>query len=82
MDEELIVDKDYLKGFNHGYVFAEHEPQFAKMLTQSNVPQNEYFSGVKAGRNQYGMEKMKEKLKSLPNTGKGVDKSKGMGKNI
>lgn len=80
MEAELIVDKHYQKGFNQGYVFAEHEPQFAKMLTQKNVPENEYFTGFKAGREQFGLEKMRDRLKDLPDTGKGHDKSKGMDK--
>lgn len=80
--EELIINEKYQKGFNHGYVLTEHEPQFAKMLTQSNIPANEYFSGFKAGREQLGLEKMRDRLRDLPDTGKGIDKSKGMDKNI
>lgn len=80
MDEELFVDKDYLKGFNHGYVFAEHQPQYAKMLAQKTIPDNEYFSGFKAGRDEYGFEKTKDMLKGLPDNHSGPDKSKDMDK--
>jgi hypothetical protein len=80
MDAELIIDKNYQKGFNEGYILAEHSPAIAKLVVNAKLPDNEYFSGFKAGREQFGAEKMREVMKSLPTPPKGQDKSKGMDK--
>ncbi len=82
METELTLPENYEKGFNHGYVFAEYIPEVAKVLSKKDLPANEYFTGFKAGREQFGLEKMKDRLKDLPDNDKGIEKSKGMDKDI
>ena len=65
MEEELVVDAQYLKGFNQGYILAEHTPGLAKLLMKNQLPENEYVSGFKAGKSQFTLERMKGKAREI-----------------
>ncbi len=54
--EEQTVDPQYLKGFNNGYLLAQHEPGLAAKLAAHPNPNNEYFSGLMSGKEEYDKE--------------------------
>ncbi len=56
----------YIKGFNHGYILAEHEPELAKKLVKSGRSDNEYFKGIVSGKQEYEMDKIRHVGKYLP----------------
>ena len=51
----------YIKGFNHGYLMAKHEPEVLKHLLTA-TPENEYLQGMQEGQKEYEKELAKEKL--------------------
>jgi hypothetical protein len=52
MDEDLNVDPSYQKGFNQGYILAEHAPVVAKLVVNAECPQTSIFRASKlAGSN-------------------------------
>jgi hypothetical protein len=65
MDEELIVDPKFQKGFNHGYILAEHEPELATQIVANKNEHSEYFSGIASGKQEHDMEKIRERLKGV-----------------
>ena len=80
MENELIVDKQYLKGFNDGYLVAEHEPQLAAQLVKHPNNHSLYFKGVVSGKQEFDMEKVKERLKGMSRNNppaKDISKNKG-----
>ncbi len=64
-EEELIVDMQYLKGFNQGYVLAEYTPDLVNILLKNDLPANEYFTGFKAGNEEYSIEKARDRRKNI-----------------
>jgi hypothetical protein len=57
--EETKVDAEYLKGFNNGYILSQHEPEFAKQISQIENP-TQNLQGFRDGRMQYFNEQMKD----------------------
>lgn len=56
-------EEKYKKGFNNGYLLAQHEPELLNKIIKERNPGNEYFSGLLSGRKEYEREKMKTQLK-------------------
>lgn len=54
--EETAVDAAYLRGFNSGYLLAQHEPDLATQLAANSNDQNPYFKGLLGGKQQYDKE--------------------------
>jgi hypothetical protein len=54
-------DEFYIKGFNHGYVMAQHEPELLAQLLNA-TPQTDYLEGMKDGKKQHEKEQAKEML--------------------
>ncbi len=80
MEEELIVDPQFQKGFNHGYILAEHEPELAKEITASNNSHDIYFSGLVSGKEEFDMEKIRDRSKDVNQNKtiiKNIEKDKG-----
>jgi hypothetical protein len=63
MEDEDKVEPDYLKGFNEGYIIAQHIPELAEQLSKVQSD-SERMAGFKAGREQYAAERMKDRLPS------------------
>ena len=83
MEEQLTVDKNYLKGFNHGYLLATHEPDLANKIVSHKNDHNEYFKGIVAGKQEHDMEKVHERLKGMSRNNppaKDISKDKGRSK--
>jgi len=80
MEEQLMVDKNYLKGFNHGYLLATHEPDLVNKIVSNKNDHNEYFKGIVAGKQEHDMEKVRERLKGISRNNpptKEITKNKG-----
>jgi hypothetical protein len=61
---ETLIDEKYLKGFNHAYLLAEHKPGLLEKLLKA-THQNEYFSGMKAGKDEYEKDRIQTRLNEL-----------------
>lgn len=51
--------KEYLKGFNSGYVIAQYEPELAQQLSQTPDKKSDFFKGFSSGAKEYKQEKSK-----------------------
>lgn len=58
----MSTNKQYIKGFNHGYILAQHDPELAKQLVKRIKSDNHYFKGIVSGKQEYDIEKIREKL--------------------
>ncbi len=58
-------EQQYLKGFNHGYLLAIHEPELVKSIVANKNEHNIYFKGLVLGKQEYDMEKIRGRLKGL-----------------
>lgn len=63
MEDEEKVEPDYLRGFNEGYTIAQHMPELAKQLASVQTDSTR-IAGFRAGREQYTVERMKDRLPS------------------
>lgn len=62
-DETITPSPEYVKGFNEGYLMAEHLPDIADKLAR--VKNNsERLSGFKDGKSQHFLEKFNEQHRS------------------
>jgi uncharacterized protein (DUF2249 family) len=55
-------EQKYIKGFNHGYILSQHDPELLNQLLQSPNKENDYFDGLKSGHEEYEMEKAKQPM--------------------
>lgn len=84
MDENVTPHPDYIKGFNDGYLLAKHDPGLAEKLP-AELGKSERSAGLKAGKEQYLLEKSKEhqpawlRKDRLTNLDKGIAKEKDKG---
>lgn len=60
-----INEKQFIKGFNHGYVLAEYEPQLLSALLKGFQTINSYTSGISYGQKEYELERTKGQLDEL-----------------
>jgi len=63
--QENTQEQQYIKGFNHGYLLAQHEPDLAAKIVSHKNGHSEYFKGLASGKQEYDMEKTREKLKGV-----------------
>ena len=63
MEEQEKIEPEYVKGFNEGYLIAQHEPELAEKLASID---SDFIRlvGFKAGREQYHAEQTKPRLPS------------------
>ena len=75
-DQEL--SKQYIEGFNKGYLIREHKPELALNLSQTKFPDTErdFGSGLKDGIQQKELELTKEKGRDLPNKNIELDRER------
>lgn len=61
MDSETIeaMERDYMRGFNDGYMIAERLPDLAKQLSHKSL-EAPWFEGFRDGREQYAREQARE----------------------
>lgn len=56
-------EKQYIKGFNAGYLLSKHEPELLKKILNSPASDKEYCEGLHSGKKQHDSEKLLEQLK-------------------
>lgn len=61
-------EQHYTRGFNHGYLLAQHEPELAKLLGKHPNDQSDYFRGLLGGKQEYERE-TREWAKSMTKGG-------------
>lgn len=52
---------EYLKGFNYGYMIAQHIPDLAQQVSKT-AAESDRFKGLKDGIEQYTIEQSKERI--------------------
>lgn len=51
-----LNEKQFIAGFNSGYILAEFEPKILTSLLHGIQPINSYLSGMSSGQKEYEME--------------------------
>ena len=54
-------EQKFIKGFNSGYLMAEHTPDIISKLSPTVEAENPYLNGIQSGAKQYQKDKSKEK---------------------
>ena len=57
-------EQQFIKGFNNGYLLAQHEPKLAAQLSATPNSQSDYYKGLINGKDQYEKE-MREATKAM-----------------
>jgi hypothetical protein len=57
-------EQQFTKGFNNGYLLAQHRPELLAKVTIGLDPANDYINGLLAGKKEY--EKEKERITATP----------------
>ncbi|WP_040006582.1 hypothetical protein [Fibrisoma limi] len=67
MKDEEEPSIEFLKGYNHGYQLAKHEPELLDKIlkSQSNHAQNDYSRAIAQGKSQYEHEKLVAEMKAI-----------------
>lgn len=61
----MNTEKQYIQAFNNGYILAQHELAFLKIISQNLSPSNIYLRGFLAGKNQLELEINQDHLLEL-----------------
>ncbi|MEZ0611385.1 hypothetical protein ACAW74_22935 [Fibrella sp. WM1] len=67
MTDEEEPSPQYLKGYNHGYQLAAHEPELLNKLLQaqgSNTA-SDYVHAIRQGKEQFEREKLMKEMKAI-----------------
>lgn len=67
MSEEDEPSPEYLKGYNHGYQLAQHEPELLEKLmkAQSGNAPTDYSRAMAQGKNQHQQENLMSEMKAI-----------------
>lgn len=58
-------EKQYIAGFNNGYILAKHEPIMLMSLLKDINPNTSYVQGMSLGQKEYEFERTNDRLKEL-----------------
>ena len=58
-------EQQFIKGFNGGYLLAQHEPLLLSQITKTLEPRNDYLLGFISGKKEYENENQKIQLEDL-----------------
>ncbi len=78
MIEDDEPSPEYIKGYNHGYQLAQHEPDLLDKLMQSqrnNAP-TDYSRAMSQGKEQFDREKLMQEMKAIRERQRNVVKRK------
>ncbi|QMW01522.1 hypothetical protein [Spirosoma foliorum] len=67
IEDEEEPSPEFLRGYNHGYQLAKHEPELLEKLLKSsndNTP-NDYSRAMVHGKTQYEHEKLVAEMKAI-----------------
>lgn len=67
MQQQVIIENDYAKGFNHSMILADWRPELLNDILPSLNPTNTYFEGFFAGKEQWDLEQTNQELTELEN---------------
>ncbi|MBK7357723.1 MAG: hypothetical protein IPI45_13735 [Saprospiraceae bacterium] len=60
-----LNEKQFVSGFNSGFVLAEHEPAMLNILLTNIRPTNSYITGLQSGQKEYQTYKANIELSNL-----------------
>lgn len=58
-----MLTKQYVRGFNHGYILTKYEPKLADKVIKKENNHSDYLKGLFSGKQEYKMEKTLGKSK-------------------
>ena len=61
----MNTEKIFIKGFNHGYTLAEHEPDILSKIVKNLNSTNDYVQGIVSGKEEFELEKSRTHLDDL-----------------
>ena len=62
-----LNEKQFISGFNSGYLLARYEPEMLTSLLNQISPVNSYISGMTYGKKEYELELQTNQLDDLRN---------------
>lgn len=66
MIEEKEPSPEYLKGYNHGYQLAQHEPELLdKLIKAQSDNATDYSKAMAQGKNQYQQEQLVAEMRAI-----------------
>lgn len=73
-----LNEKQFIAGFNSGYILAKHEPTMLTSLLKDISPNTSYVQGMSSGQKEYEFEQTNDRLNELerlktPNINKDKD---------
>jgi hypothetical protein len=71
MEEE----KQFISGFNNGYLLAKYLPELLAKIRKSVTANNEYFQGFVSGKKEYEFEQSRKQLDELKEIRKAPDRN-------
>ena len=74
MDKE----KQYITGFNNGYILAKHEPALLSKIVKDISPKTDYVEGLFSGKEEYEIERSRlheNELSQLRNRSQNRDRN-------
>jgi len=74
----MEISKEYVKGFNNGYLLRKHQPMLMKNLEQGIKGDSPYVQGLKDGNVEYEKE-LNQKLEKVQQKSQEKDRDKGLG---
>lgn len=69
-------DKQFIAGFNSGYLLQKHEPELFEKISKVSNDNNQYCLGLTAGGKQFDKDKKMELLKEEKNQNKSKTQDK------
>ena len=61
------MEKQYIKGFNYGFLIAKYEPKLMSSITMTLTPKNTYLEGMINGNLEFQFEHTHEQLREVEN---------------
>lgn len=61
----MNAEKKFMKGFNHGYTLAGHEPDLLNKIVKNLNSTNDYVQGIVSGKDEFELEKSRTHLDDL-----------------
>jgi len=74
----MDISKEYVKGFNNGYLLRKHQPMLMKNLEQGIKGESPYVQGLKDGNVEYENE-LNQKLEKVQQKSQFKSKDLGLG---
>jgi len=61
----MNAEKKFIKGFNHGYILAKHEPDILSKIVKNLNSTNDYIQGIVSGKEEFELEKSRTHLDDM-----------------